>query len=365
MPIIFGKHYSKQELRARVGRIDQICGARTSTLSDGRGAGIRVADIWTGSGLEFTVLLDRGMDLSTARWQGKSLCWRSPVGEAHPAYFEPEGTRWLRTFGGGLLTTCGLTYAGAPSTDAGEDLGLHGRVSHLPAENVHVDAEWDGDDYVVWATGTVREARVFGENVVLTRKVFTRLGENHLWIHDTVENCGFEPTEHMLLYHFNLGFPAVDEGSVLLAPTLAAEPRDAEAEQEGGEYASFHAPRPGYKEKVYYHQMAAGADGMVPVALVNRDLNAGTGYGVYVVYSRNALPYFVEWKMLGQGTYVVGLEPSNCLVGGRAKERAEGRLQFLEPGEQREYRLEVGVLPSVLEITAFEERVRQVREQAG
>ena len=109
-----------------------------------------------------------------------------------------------------------------------------------------------------------------------------------------MENCGFEPTEHMLLYHFNLGFPAVDEGSVLLAPTLAAEPRDAEAEQEGGEYASFHAPRPGYKEKVYYHQMAAGADGMVPVALVNRDLNAGTGYGVYVVYSRNALPYFVE-----------------------------------------------------------------------
>jgi hypothetical protein len=67
--------------------------------------------------------------------------------------------------------------------------------------------------------------------------------------------------------------------------------------------------------------------------------------------------------MMGQGTYVVGVEPSNCLVGGRDKERAAGRLQFLEPGECREYRLEIGVLSSLLEIAAFEEQVQALLEK--
>lgn len=358
MPRIFGKQFGKEELRTRVGSMDQLAGVRAGVLTDGRAAGARVADFWTGTGLEFTVLLDRGMDISAARWQGKSLCWRSSVGDAHPAYYEPEGLGWLRTFGGGLVTTCGLTYAGAPTVDQGEELGLHGRVSHLPAEGVHVDAEWDGDEYVVWASGKVREARVFGENIVLHRKVFTRLGNNHFWIHDTIENVGFETTEHMLLYHINLGFPVVDEGSELISPTRTAAPRDEEAEREKDAFGRFHAPREGYKEKVYYHDVVAGADGMVPVAVVNRDSNAGTGFGAYVRYSRNELPYLVEWKMMGQGTYVVGVEPSNCLVGGRDKERAEGRLQFLEPGERRDYRIEIGVLSSLLEIAAFEEQVQ-------
>ncbi|HOJ21123.1 MAG TPA: aldose 1-epimerase family protein [Armatimonadota bacterium] len=358
MPKLFGKQFSKEELRTHVGSMEQLAGVRAGVLADGRAAGTRVADFWTGTGLEFSVLLDRGMDISAARWQGKSLCWRSSAGVAHPAYYEPEGLGWLRTFGGGLVTTCGLTYAGAPTVDQGEELGLHGRVSHLPADSVHLDAEWDGDDYVIWASGKVREARVFGENIVLSRKIFTRLGENRFWIHDRVENEGYQTTEHMLLYHINLGFPVVDEGSVLLAPSRSVQPRDAEAEKEREAYAEFHAPRPGYQEKVYYHDLAAGADGMVSAAVVNRDTDAGTGFGVYVAYSRNELPYLVEWKMMGQGTYVVGMEPSNCLVGGRDQERAAGRLQFLEPGECREYRLEIGVLSSLLEITAFEEQVQ-------
>ncbi|MBV9633828.1 MAG: DUF4432 family protein, partial [Methylobacteriaceae bacterium] len=35
---------------------------------------------------------------------------------------------------------------------------------------------------------------------------------------DIVENRGFLPTEHMLLYHFNIGFPFVDAGSELIGP---------------------------------------------------------------------------------------------------------------------------------------------------
>lgn len=365
MPNLFGQSYTREVLCQRIGAMEQVAGVRPCVLTDGRAAGARAADFWTGSGFEFTVLLDRALDISMARWQGRSLCWRSATGDVHPAYYEPEGLGWLRGFAGGLVTTCGLTQVGSPNTDNGEALGLHGRIANLPAENVHLDAEWDGDDYVLWASGKVRQARVFGENLLLHRKVFTRMGENRLWIHDTVENVGYQPTEHQLLYHVNIGFPVVEEGAELIAPSRAVTPRDAEAEKGKEEYARFHAPKPGYQEKVYYHQMHADADGRVPVALVNRDVNAGVGFGVYLVYERDQLPYLVEWKMLGQGTYVVGLEPSNCLVGGRASERAEGRLQFLEPGERRSYRLEIGVLPSLLEIASLEERVQRIVDQAS
>jgi len=55
---------------------------------------------------------------------------------------------------------------------------------------------------------------------------------------------------------------------------------------------------------------------------------------------------------------VVGMEPGNCLVAGRAVEREEGRLKFLEPGQRAEFHLEIGVLASKRDITAFEKNVQ-------
>ena len=90
----------------------------------------------------------------------------------------------------------------------------------------------------------------------------------------------------------------------------------------------------GYDEQVFYHDMQAGADGYVTVALVNRGYDGGRGLGVYVRYRQAELPRFTQWKMVGAGEYVTGLEPANCGVEGRAKDRAEGLLQFLAPGEE-------------------------------
>ena len=46
-------------------------------------------------------------------FQGLPLAWRSPAGDVHPSYYEPEGFGWLRSFAGGLLTTCGLDQFGS------------------------------------------------------------------------------------------------------------------------------------------------------------------------------------------------------------------------------------------------------------
>ena len=128
MAEIFGKTYSREDLRRFTGRMDQIAGVRRAVLDHGKAAGIKVADVYTGSGFDFTVLLDRGMDIGRAAYQGVPVAFTTPSQTGHPGYYEPEDTGWLRTWGGGLLTGCGLSYIGAPTVDQEESLGLHGRL---------------------------------------------------------------------------------------------------------------------------------------------------------------------------------------------------------------------------------------------
>src|SRR6185437_7648247 len=91
--------------------------------------------------------------------------------------------------------------------------GLHGRVGGLPARLVGHGETWDGDTCTLWAEGEVRQSAVFFEDLVLRRRIEARVGESHFTIRDTVENAGHSVTSHMLLYHCNVGFPVVDEGS--------------------------------------------------------------------------------------------------------------------------------------------------------
>ncbi len=352
MADMYGRRYSRDEVLRRVGDISQIARVKPYRLIEGHEDGVLAVDVTTGSGLDFTVLPSRGMDISSASFNGRSLAWRSATTDRHPAFFEPEKLGWLRSFYGGLVVTCGLTWMGAVCEDEGEPLGLHGRVSHIPATNVHWDGRWEGDEYILSVSGKLREAIVFGENVQLTRTIEARMGESRLFLLDEVENMGDKRIPHMVLYHVNIGFPAVDDNSRLIAPTISATPRDADSEDGRERFAQMQPPTPGFREKVYFHDMRADSEGIVTTAIVNPELDGG--FGVYCTYRKQQLPYFTEWKMMGEGTYVVGMEPGNALVMGRAVERESGRLQFLEPGEKRSYELEIGVLDGAGQVAALE-----------
>ncbi len=226
MANLFGRQYTRNELLQKVGDISQVAGVKPYMLTEGRSAGIEAIDFRTGTGFAFTVLPGRAMDISFAEWRGIPLCWRSQTGDVAGAYYEPEGLGWLRGFFGGLVATCGLAQAGAPCVDEGEALGLHGRIGNIAATNVTADGEWEGDQYTMWARGKVREAIVFGTNMQLTRRITARMGESRLFIEDLVENMAFEPAPHMMIYHINIGFPVVDEGAEVIAPSRVVRPRD-------------------------------------------------------------------------------------------------------------------------------------------
>jgi hypothetical protein len=310
------------------------------TFADGPESGVLAAELRTGTGLTFTVLPGRGMDIGFAEYRGTPLCWRSSTGEVAAAHYEHTGDGWLRGFGGGLMATCGLSTAGWPSIDQGQQLPLHGRASYLQARNVYVDGEWQGDEYVMWAQGRTRETVVFGEDLRLTRRVWARLGESRLFVDDVVENLGHLSVPLMVAYHVNVGFPVLDDGSELISTAQEIEPITEDRDAALADWAHYGPPRDNAQSSVLVHKPVPSPDGWATTALINRRL----GLGLYIKQRPDELPWLWQWKHLSQGTYVAGIEPANCFGRGRADDRQRGTLQFLAPGEQRQISLEIGVL---------------------
>ena len=355
MARLWGRDWTKRELLARVGDLSQVAGVERFTYDDGVRDGVRAARVRTGGGLDFTVLLSRGIDISHATYKGTPLAWMSQTGEAHHHAFEPEGRGWLRTFYGGLITTCGLQNAGASNVDGDVPLGIHGRISHTPAEEVGTWTEWEGDEARVVVTGKLREANVFGENLRLTRRITAPVGGAEFHIEDRVENVGFKTVPLMLLYHINFGWPLVSESTEVVAPSRTpAQARDPEAEKGVAMWGQLESPHPDYAEQCFFHDVEADANGSASVLMVNRALQIGA----QVTFDKAALDHCTQWKMMGANEYVCGIEPANCLVLGRAAERAAGRLKTIDPGEERVFRLSISVVDGNEALTRAENRLR-------
>lgn len=340
--------HAREFLLERTGRLSQVGGISHFTHADGKAKGVSTLRVRTGTGLEFWVVPDRGMDIFEATFQGISLCWHSPTGLVHPAYYSARGAGWLRSFSGGLLATCGLTTAGTASEDNGESLGVHGSISNTPAEAVSWSERWQGDDCLFTVSGKVRETSVHGPNLVLERTISSSLRSESFSLHDVVENQGARASPLMVLYHFNFGFPLLTERSVMHAPSRAVEPADDWAARTKETWNRFEAPQQGIEERVYFHQMAPDPAGRVTVVLVSD--GERPEFGIALSYDSNTLPRFVQWKMTGTNHFVLGLEPANCWTLGRKAERDRGTLQMLSPGERREFRLELRVLNGAEEV---------------
>ena len=332
MPILGGENLSRRELLDRVGDVSQVGGLRQWGVHDGVGAGATVIEVDTGE-LRFQLLPSRGLDIGPAWYQGRSLAWLSPAGFHHPSMCEEKGsTGWLRAFGGGLLTTCGLSNVGEPCTDEGIEYGLHGQASSTPAFQISAWAEWIADDYVMTVRGITREAALFGPKLEKRRTITAQLGQRHFRVVDEVQNIGSEPTPIMLLYHINLGWPLIGPGTRLNIPTTRTEA----VKGTGEDWGKFPAPSRVFQEAVVEHSLVPDVRGW------NRAQVTSTSASVELTFGPT-LNRFTQWRMFGRGDYVLGLEPGNVGVRGRAAERAAGTLPILQPDESRQFELQVRV----------------------
>lgn len=340
MAKLYGKEMTRRDILRSVGNLSQIAGARNVTLADGRAGGCRAVEAATGGGLEFTVLQDRCLDVFDARYKGVNLSFAAKAGAVAPQYWDAHD-QFHYYFQGGLIYTCGLRNAGAGGDDMGEHHPQHGRIGCVPAENFGVSARWEGDEYLIDISGEMREAALFKESLRLRRRITTRLGANSFRIHDRVDNESCNAEALMLLYHVNFGFPFLGPHLRLLLPKgTKTRPRDEEAAKGIASFKSFESPVDGYKEQCFYHDMPSLPGGETCVLLKNEALNLA----VWMKYNVNRLPVTTQWKCMASGDYALGIEPANCRVEGKAKERREGTLRFLEPFGSAEFALELGVL---------------------
>jgi hypothetical protein len=224
-----------------------------------------------------------------------------------------------------------------------ERYGVHDRAALLPAELVSFGEHWRDGRYVLEAVGRVTQAQAYGENLSLSRTYRAELGGSWFSMEDVVENRGYLPTAHMLLYHINVGFPFVDEGAEFLAPVKEAPKLlfGTADVSERSSWGRFIAPARNFVQQTFEHSMLPDAEGRVEVAIHNPRLFGGTALSVR--YDHAAMPNYIEWRMMGEGQYAVGIEP--CTNGfGREEVERSGRLIVLEPGESRRYSTTFSVL---------------------
>jgi len=315
--------------------MEQLASIRRYSLDDGKGRGMRAFEVSNSSGFDFTVYPDRGLDIGPARWNGRSLTWMTRNGPVNPAFYNPSGIEWLRSWMGGLLTTCGWMNVGGPGETATGPEGLHGRADHTPAEEVNTRCWWDGDDYRMEITGKIVHSRVFGENLVTTRTISTSYEHPGLEVVDRTENLGSKTLPLMQLYHMNFGYPLIAESMRLLAPEHKVSARDAAAEAGLRVWDAMPSPTEDFAEQVMYHDLSTDADGFCMMKISNPDFFAD-GKALCLSFRKAELPYLVQWRQAGIGDYVMGLEPANCYPIGQQEFSKTGLLRKIEPGQSVE-----------------------------
>ncbi|MNS15389.1 hypothetical protein D3C71_210440 [compost metagenome] len=374
MTRLYGQTMSRRALAERTGALSQFAGVRLMTLGDGVERGVRQLEFRTGTGLRFTVLIDRAMDIAECEHSGRAVGWHSPSGFRHPGLHEYEGEGglgWFRSFSG-LMVTCGLDHVLFMHDDPADHYfyrprktvssSLHGRVGTIPARLTGYGERWEGDDCILWAEGVVQQSTVFGEDLHLIRRIEAKVGTDEIHLHDRVVNHGFYRTPHMYCYHINVGYPVLGEGSRYVAPirdVVWASHEGEDYRKQGAGYRTLPAPIQNFHEQVWQHDMAADAGGRVNVALVNEAL----GFGFEVETLKSQFPAMYEWQNLHAGHYALGIEPSTNHVQGKDFARDRGELIQLEHGEERRYDSVFRILPDAAAVADAVRRIEGVQPQ--
>lgn len=348
-------------LMKRVGDLSQIAGVKRYTLFEGRAAGVDAVDVETGAGLSFTVLPGRGMDIAWAKYKSVPFSYISKTGVVNASYYDPRGFNWLRSFFAGLLTTCGLSNAGNPSSDShflvGDiEHGLHGRISNTPAYGVAARNIWSGDDCAFEVSGTVRESSLHTENVTLQRTYISHLGAKSFAFTDIIANEGFVPHPLMLLYHINFGYPLIDEGSRICTASSQIKSAGLYSEERKDDLAKITAPITASCETQYFHTLKIDGEGFTKVAVINDKLQ----FAAWLKFNPSQLPCFTQWNQFSAAEYVLGLEPGTTIPLGLEEAKKTGLIEYLAPGQIKEVNIEIGIADGADEITAVEDEIRSM-----
>ena len=320
----------RTEILRYAGNISQLAGITEMEFRTGKAKGMTSYEVRTGSGLEYSLLPDKCLDIHELRYKGCNISFLAKNSLAAPAYAYPLESEFDVYWPAGMLYTCGLMNIGTDCREAnGRYHPLHGRIGMAPAEQSSARSYWEGDDYRLEASATIRESMMGQENLTLYRRITSSFGSSELVIEDTITNNEASTAKYMLLYHFNFGYPFIGENTKMIFPReiSAIEPRTGSARTGLPAWGDIGSPVDECPEEVFFHHPESDHGGLVTIRLEN----AGLGIGVALSYNGTALPVLTQWKSLRSGEYVIGIEPGTATLRGRVQEEADDKLCRLEP----------------------------------
>jgi hypothetical protein len=268
----------------RISNLAQIASVRRYTITEGREAGLSVIDCDNGK-IRFLVNASKACDIMQLYHEGQNMSFISKNA------FTKREIPFLRRFEGGMVYTCGLDSVGGR-----EGYELHGSFHNTPAEVVR--AERTDEEIVIEAN--IRDTSLFGKNLVLRRKISSKIGSDSVKIEDALINLGYKDEEYCLLYHINVGYPMLDDGGKIIADVDEVISRTEWSKKHEASILKTSMPVDNGEEFCYFVRLRKPE-----VSLVNERI----GKTFTVSYSNDTLPHFVEWKSMVSGDYALGLEP--------------------------------------------------------
>ncbi len=316
-----------------VGSMSQLMDVKTYRLEGGRAQGVKAADVTNQSGLSFTVVADRCMDITGVRYKGINISYLNACGVVHPSFYNEKGAEWLRNFTAGLLTTCGLDNIGSPCAENNQEYGLHGRIGNMPAEEFNIRILEEKGEQTAVLSGKIQQNVIFGEKLQLKREIRACQKRNRIDVYDEICNKGFKDEEYMILYHCNLGYPFISPSSEIRIDSKQVVARNEHSQEHMDRHAVMDLANQ-LDEMCYYHEMI-NHNGLSVAGVFQPDENIG----LTIIYENHVLDHFVQWKNCSEGQYVLGLEPGSNYVDGKFTERSRDFIKSIPPQASVKYRL--------------------------
>ena len=320
MITINNKSYSKEDVIKR--NADRtIYGIKQYQLTGGKSGGLNMVEVHNAQGLSLDLCADRCLDITALTFKGVNMGYQSKNALVNPQFVNVFHDYMT----GGMLFSSGLSTSGGGGDYKGEFQPFHGKINITPADNVC--ARIEGDACVI--SGTMQESVLFGRRLTLERKITVPLDKAAVIIEDTITNNTMRDEYYFMLYHYNYGFPFLDEGLTVTFPTDKVETRTDYAAKTLDEHCVMSAPLDNIEEAVFFHTFTGDAPKEAVVELINEKL----GIKSRLIYETAHLPMLGEWKSMGSTDYALGIEPSTSSLKGRKGEIESGYDKILKPFE--------------------------------
>jgi hypothetical protein len=278
----------------KLGNIDQMAWIRDVTFNSGKAEGVK-ALLCKNEKLSLTLLESMALDILDLSYAGNNLSFISKNGLVSRKLANTQAYDFLRSFNGGFLLTCGLDNIGNPF----DNRLVHGSLSSIPACITKAEVLANEDGYVLEVEGKIHDSGLFLKDIELVRNY--KIYNNRIKLTDTVRNLDFNEQDIIMMYHFNLGYPMLDDCTTIKANYSNTECRTTDCRLE--EYSIMKEPVDMCPEEVFIHSIS---DKHADILIQNPRL----GQNVRFNYSTGNLKYLTEWKSMRSRDYALGIEPS-------------------------------------------------------